>query len=427
MKLIIFLVLFSPSLIWGLTFKDGKQITTDQEIILPKEKQIEKKYEYHISKPGLIFITKENFDQNILDGDSSKCSFQSLAKPAIYKSTHDTLNTIGERSILYYCNEIKKSKTNTNILEESINSDLLKELDSLIDNSVPQSSLKNYFLELESSNFFDKLPFNSDDSGVPYELGRFIPSLLFTYSIIKNDFTLVEQEKILIMFKKMILRNKYIWIDQQVGPNASNNNQGLYFTNLALLTAILLGDDALFNSSIKKFKSIMHYNTSESGFMKIDGKRHQCSLHYNLHGLVPTLSILWNLKIQGYDLTKDKLTKNHNIDEIVSAILNIALNPKELKDFHKKYGLSRGPAGKSCMGWMSKKEIDQFYNKEINIIMPYHSSGWIYLYDKLSDNQNNIESFYKSEFLTSEFSLNRNPPGLGDNNAIGALPHLIFK
>ena len=427
MKTLITLLLLIPSLSWGLTFKNGEQVSPrdDNDSKLKEKPSGNNNYDYEITKPGLIFITKENFDKNILEGDSSKCSFQILSQPEILKSSHDTLSTIGERALLSYCNDIKKLKGSTNSEDENINTDLLNDLNDLFDSTVPESSLKDYFLLLEESNFFNKLPFYPDDDQVGYELGRFIPSLLFTYSLIKDDFNDSEKERVLKMFRNLLYRNMHSWRPNDVGPRSVHSNHGMMYTNLALLTSILLDDDKLFRTSVKWFKKIMLYNTTDTGFMKMDGQRGQCSIHYNLHGLVPLLSILWNLKLQGYDLTQEKLTHSHNLDEIVYAMLKMVLNPHELKDFHKKY--KGNYAKNSCLSWMNDKKKEKFYDKELNVVMPYHSTGWIYLYKKISGNQSNIDLFYQSKFLTQDFSLNRNPPGLGDNNTIGALPHLIFR
>ena len=111
-------------------------------------------------------------------------------------------------------------------------------------------NLKNYFLELDRSKFFEKLPTPQDEIKVAYEIGKFLPSLLFTYSLIRNEFSKDEIMTLESMFKKIISRYQYVW-NPSLSENSRNDNKGLFFNNYTMLTSIILNDEKMFNSSIK--------------------------------------------------------------------------------------------------------------------------------------------------------------------------------
>ena len=414
MKLLLVLLILIPTLSWGLTFKDGKQVDEKNlnEVKL-NDKDIKNSNTPTISKPGLIFISKKDFIENLIQNSSKIfCQKRRLVLPDFKikrqdeysNSAHEILESMGEYAVERWCYE---QITNFNSQSAKKNNETINQ------------DLKDYFIELERTGYLLKLPRPNDNIQIAYEIGRFLPSLLFTYSLMKDDFTIEEQDKINKMFKKIVNNYNYVWNITHQGQA----NKGLYFNNYSLLTAIIINDEKLFNQSIKKFKSIMKFNSSETGFMKKDGKRGKCGLSYNLHGLTPIMSTLWNLKIQGIDLTQEKLSDNHTMDEIVFAILDVANNPEKLKEFQKKYGLSSISAQKSCYGWMNKSQFQIFYNKELDVIMPFSSSGWIYVYEALSSNpEKNLKLFYQVGNLKYNIDTK-----YGDQNTIGVLPIAIYQ
>lgn len=436
MRPLLVLLILIPTLSWGLTFKNGKQVD-EKNLNEVKLNNIDVKNSNiaNISKPGLIFISKNDFIENLIQNSNKiLCHKRRLALPNFKikrqdeytNSAHDILYGMGEDAVVRWCYEqITNFKSQSSkINDETINQGLLDDLNLVtqkiltppVDTSL---NLKEYFIELEKTEYLLKLPRPNDDIQFAYEIGRFLPSLLFTYSLMKDDFTKEEQDKINKMFKKIVNNYSYVWNITHLGKA----NKGLYFNNYSLLTAIVINDEKLFNQSIKKFKSIMKYNSSETGFMKKDGKRGECGLVYNLHGLAPIMSTLWNLRIQGIDLTQEKLSNNHSMDEIVFAILDVANNPEKLKEFQKKYGLSSNGSQKSCYQWMSKTIFDIHYNKELDVIMPFSASGWIYVYKALSSNpEENLELFYKVKYLKYNIDIKS-----GDQNAIGVLPIAIYQ
>ena len=62
--LTIFLILFSSNL-WSLTFKDGKQVNEDVQNEIKIQKETHSK-NFQIQNPGVIFISKDMFLNNIL-------------------------------------------------------------------------------------------------------------------------------------------------------------------------------------------------------------------------------------------------------------------------------------------------------------------------------------------------------------------------
>ena len=95
-------------------------------------------------------------------------------------------------------------------------------------------NLKNYFLELDRSKFFEKLPTPQDEIQVAYEIGKFLPSLLFTYSLIKNEFSKDEVKSLESMFKNIVRRYQYVW-SPSLSENSRNDNKGLFFNNYTIL------------------------------------------------------------------------------------------------------------------------------------------------------------------------------------------------
>jgi len=412
MKSLLVLLILIPTLSWGLTFKNGKQISESEKVLITSDVEVKNKnLLYTISKPGIVYIEKKYFIENLIKNSNHiKCYYKALIFPKIdikvqdqhSFTAHDVIESIGRNMLERWCHD---QISNSKILNPIENNNL---------------KLKEYFLELENSKYLLKFPRPLDDIQFAYEIGRFLPSLLFTYSLMRDEFTEAEKQKIDKMFKDLVNKYQYVW-------NISNSgkaNKGLYFNNFSLLTAIIINDEKLFNQSIKKFIQIMKFNTTETGFMKKDGKRGECGLSYNLHALTPIMSTLWNLKLQGVDLTKEKLSHNHNMDEIVFAILDIANNPQKLKDFQKKYGLSKSIGSqKSCYQWMNISEFETYYNKEFDIIMPFHGSGWFYAYKALSPNPDlNLKLFNQVNNL--KFNIDKKS---GDSNTIGVFPIAIYQ
>ena len=283
-------------------------------------------------------------------------------------------------------------------------------------------NLKNYFLELDRSKFFEKLPTPQDEIQVAYEIGKFLPSLLFTYSLIKNEFSKDEVKSMESMFKNIVKRYQYVW-SPSLSENSRNDNKGLFFNNYTMLTSIILNDEKMFNSSIKKFRSIMNTNSSNSGFLKIDGRRGECALNYNYHGLVPLLSSLWTLKLQGYDFVESKITRNHTLDEIVNSILISTLEPKRIQEFQKEYGTRQIAAQTSCYSSMNEERKIKYYDVTNDVVMPSNPSQWIFLYKKLSNNyEKNVDLFYNSLFLKENLEMDDE-----HNNAIGVFSSIIYQ
>lgn len=412
MKSLLVLLILIPTLSWGLTFKNGKQISESEKVLITSDVEVKNKnLLYTISKPGIVYIEKKYFIENLIKNSNHiKCYYKALIFPKIdikvqdqhSFTAHDVIENIGGNMLERWCHD---QISNSKILNPIENNNL---------------KLKEYFLELENSKYLLKFPRPLDDIQFAYEIGRFLPSLLFTYSLMRDEFTEAEKQKIDKMFKDLVNKYQYVWNISHLGKA----NKGLYFNNFSLLTAIIINDEKLFNQSIKKFIEIMKFNTTETGFMKKDGKRGECGLSYNLHALTPIMSTLWNLKLQGVDLTKEKLSHNHNMDEIVFAILDIANNPQKLKDFQKKYGLSKSIGSqKSCYQWMNKSEFETYYNKEFDIIMPFHGSGWFYAYKALSPNPDlNLKLFNQVNNL--KFNIDKKS---GDQNTIGVFPIAIYQ
>jgi len=207
------------------------------------------------------------------------------------------------------------------------------------------------------------------------------------------------------MFLNLKKKNRYTFNPSQVGDGSTYNNHGMYTNNYRLLVSILFNEKKMFNESINFFLEQMKYNETETGLFKIDSKRGACALHYNLHNLSPLMSILWNLNLQGIDLSKKNLNSKDSISDIVSVIIDSVEDPKLVIEQNKKLGYSSPYSLISCYNWMSDEEKNKYvikFNNE-DLVMPYASSYWINIFMALTDNQDIYNKFLKSQKLKEQY------------------------
>ena len=115
MKLLLVLLILIPTLSWGLTFKDGKQVDEKNlnEVKL-NDKDIKNSNTPTISKPGLIFISKKDFIENLIQNSSKiSCQKRRLVLPDFKikrqydysKTAHEILESMGEYAVERWCYE----------------------------------------------------------------------------------------------------------------------------------------------------------------------------------------------------------------------------------------------------------------------------------------------------------------------------------
>jgi len=402
---IFLLFLLIPSLSLGLTFSNGKEVkdNNSNKTEVSNNDPFNVNDKYVIKNPGLIFIELESLIDNISVSDDKKIDdcrryndfarenfdnykFKASREGDIKWSIEDDLT--GPLTIIF-CKYLSG-----------------KVLDKQDDNLQSQINLiKTFLIKLSESNYLNSFPKQNDDSDHAYETSAAIIPTLFIYSQFQNEFNIEEKSKIKKMFLDLEKKNRYTFNSSQVGIGSTYNNHGMYTNNYRLLVSILFNENKMFNESINFFLEQMKYNETETGLFKIDSKRGACALHYNLHNLSPLMSILWNLNLQGIDLSKKNLNSKDSISDIVSVIIDSVEDPKLVIEQNKKLGYSSPYSLISCYNWMSDEEKNKYvikFNNE-DLVMPYASSYWINIFMALTDNQDIYNKFLKSQKLKEQY------------------------
>lgn len=364
---------------------------------------------YKIKKPGLIFISQEEIIKNI-DQSNDLNGICNLEKYASYdlignQSDYDLRGAyIGDRIrqqfnplLKIQCEYIIANLNDDNDIQELSKQKIILAFTNLIKT--------NYLLN------FHKDVNNSDHA---YATSHSVIPIMFIYSLNKQNFSGQQQKQIENMFLELIKKNEYAFSENIVGE-ATYTNHGLYINNTRLLYSILVNDQNMYDKSVKFFKLLMKKNETKSGLFKLDSKRGECALHYNLHNLTPLMSTLWNLKLQGLNFLNDKLNGSHTLDEIVSIIIKSVEEPSIVINENKIQGYNQS-GRKTCS---SDTEVVKVGNYEIR--MPYESTMWFSPYYSLSGNKQNYENFSKSMLSNKYFY-----DGTVDSNIVSYFYKFIY-
>ena len=388
MRLLFTLLLLIPSLSWGLTFKDGKQVSSEEEVSVTKESEnvTISKGGYQITNPGLIFISQDQLRLNIqksanLNDACKKENYLSLPS-SISKTVFDYARG-AEIGDIIRINLNPLLKKYCNFLISEINQDNEKLLSI-------KKELLDFYIWLANSGYLLGWHKDANDSDHAYATSISLVPTIFIYAQMKKYFSKDEQNLIEKMFLKLVKKNEYALQPSLVGEHTSYNNQGFYTNNVRLLISIVVGDNKMYNSSITYFLKQMKLNKTNSGLFKFDSIRGECALHYNLHGLSPIMSTLWNLNLQGLNLLDTKINGSHTIDEIISVIIDATEDPSIVINENKKQGYSQ--SGRLTCGTGTKTV--KIGNYEIRL--PYESTLWFAPYFSISGNEKNREKFQNS-------------------------------
>jgi len=400
---IFLLFLLIPSLSLGLTFSNGKEVkdnNSNKTKVINNDTVNDK---YVIKNPGLIFIGLENLIENISASGDKKIDdcrkYRSFAK----KNFDNYKFEASREGDIKWSIEDDLTGPLTVIFCKYLSGKVLDKEDENLQSQI--NLIKTFLIKLSQSDYLNSFPKQNDDSQHAYETSGAIIPTLFIYSQFQNEFNLEEKSKIKKMFLDLEKKNRYTFNPSQVGDGSTYNNHGMYTNNYRLLVSILFNEKKMFNESINFFLEQMKYNETETGLFKIDSKRGSCALHYNLHNLSPLMSILWNLNLQGIDLSEIKLNSKHSISDIISVIIDSVEDPKLVIEQNKKLGYSSPFSLISCYNWMSNEEKNKYvikFNNE-DLVMPYASSYWINIFMALTDNQNVYNKFISSQRLQNQY------------------------
>ena len=399
MKLLLTLLLLIPSLSWGLTFKDGKQVSSEEEVSVTKESEnvTISQGGYQITNPGLIFITQDQLKLNIQKSgnvnDACKNEKYSILESIDLKVMKKVKGAEIGDIIRMRLNPLLKKYCNFLISE--INQDNEKLLSI-------KKELLDFYIRLAKSDFLLGWHKDGKDTDHAYATSISIAPTIFIYAQMKKYFSKDEQNLIEKMFLDLVKKNEYNLQPSLVGEHSSYANHGFYTNNIRLLISIVVGDNKMYNSSITYFLKQMKLNKTNSGLFKFDSKRGECALHYNLHGLSPIMSTLWNLNLQGLNFLDTKINGSHTIDEIISVIIDATEDPSIVINENKKLGYLQS-GRKTCS---SGTEVIKVGKDEIR--RPYESTLWFAPYFALSGNEKNREKFQNS-YLSKKYYYSGQP------------------
>jgi len=404
MRFILTIILFLiSSNIWSLTFKDGKQV----DEILQDEGKIQKEIpskNFKIQNPGVIFISKDRFLNNILTYSENlnwACKMN-RTKPL----TEIPLPTKTIKHSEWDNYEIFMNEEVTNYFRSYC---------GYLINGGDFQNFKDNLLDIIDKGGLKNMPNPGDNSDFPYSYSINLVPILLYFSFSQELFNDQEKETVRNWLESLTLKYQYTF-DRP-------NNHRLFYLNYLLAHSIVFNDDKLFNHSINLFKSTMRDEWTKEGLLKSESERGSCALHYNYHALNPIFGFIFNAKIQGLDLFSEPISKNFTIRDIVDSIYKATQNTDLLKKYSK---VNR--AGDTCSGG---KGFSDSKSKNPN-----------YIYTKLGSHQNAWLLFYENQYgheAIERYKLLELPERSGfqmydtgklvngfSNSALGAIPCLFF-
>ena len=403
-KTLIFLLLLIPSLSWGLTFKDGKQINSNSNMTSSDE--------YLIKKPGIIFIENKQLKNNLQKSKNIKkaCLNENQIKlDDINLKVNKSLrgSSVGDE----ITDKISPLlKTYCNFLISEINQEINKS------NEI-KDELINFYIKLAKSNYLLDWHKDSNDSDHAYNISVSIVPIIFVYAQIKDFFDENESNNIEKMFTDIVKKNEYIFSPELVWEDSRYNNHAYYTNNVRMLVAIVLNNSKMFNQSISYFLTQMKFNETKSGLFKYESKRGECALHYNLHTLSPIMSTLWNLNLQGVDFTKVNLNNTQTIDDIISVMIDAYTNPMIVINENKRLGYNQ--EGRDTCGLSDTIKLEELEGYKLYV--PDDNVMWFAPYFSLTNNQEIKNKFTESP-ISKEYYYN----GTSDSSIISYFAPFIY-
>ena len=420
-----------------------------------------------IKKPNLLFIDKDqliekinNNAKTIFDNYSNKfieesgktqwgCRYSKYDVQDVTKLSLNQINKnnyfnyielIGAFPIHYWCETVLRTSKSVSNSKSIYRADEWKK--------DREEKLKSFYNDLVKNEWLLNLPKPPNDDQIAYEIGVYLTSVLFTYTLIEEDLPKELQKNFKSQIDKLIRKYDYAQNESRVGELSVNSNHGFYYFNFKMAASIILNDNKMFQDSIKHFLKAMKANSTETGLFKLDSQRGECALHYNYHGLQPVMSMLWNLKLQGYDLFQVKLTDNHTIGQIIESVYEASMDTnlffdhqkKYEKEFERKYGNQKTEERRknlyqSC--WVNDIDDEQAKRRiDTNGMMRTQSdSGWISIYEATFGKQKaerfqNIEAGWwwnTEKYATTNAYSMKDVSQIDSNLSIGGISYIIYQ
>ena len=404
MRIIFTIILFLiSSNSWSLTFKDGKQVTEDNQNEVNIQKDFSSK-DFQIQNPGVIFISKDKFLNDIITYSENlnwACKLN-RTKPL----TEIPLPT----------KNVKHSEWNN--YEVFMNTEVTNYFRSYCGYLINGGDFQNYkdnLLDIINKGGLKNMPNPGDNDDFPYSYSINLVPILLYYSFSQELFNAQEREIVRKWLESLTLRYENIF-DRP-------NNHRLYYLNYLLAHSIVFNDEKLFNHSIKLFKSTMNEEWTKEGLLKSESQRGSCALHYNYHALNPIFGFIFNAKMQGLDLFSEPISKDFTISDIVDSIYKATLNTDVLKKYSKTNN-----AGDTCSGSKGFSDSKSQNPDYIYTDLDSHQNAWLLFYE----NQYGHEAIERYKLLELPESSGFQMYATGrlingySNSSLGAIPCLFF-
>lgn len=408
MKKLILIFLLLTFNAFSLTFKsDGTVIKNDGSIEESKisdnnqENPSIKKEKYLINQPGLIFI----------DGSDYISNLKKFSPYVYYVCNDEGINTL---ELPNHNVDLSEWDSFEMDMEENQTLYFSSYCDHLANSDENFDTFKYDLIENIDNGAYSKLTHLKDNDDLNYSHSINLMPLLLYYSFSKDDYSKEEQKKVETWLYNLTIKHKKLF-------NRPDNHK-FYYLNYALAHSIVFDDAKLFNDTINDFRQTLSDAWTPEGFFKKEAERGSCALHYNYHSLNPIFGFLYNLKIQGIDLYKEKFFRNFDINDIVDAIYEVTIDTSPLT----KYSIKNN-AGDTCVPGKGFSDAVSKDPKIIyNVPMP-SQNGWMLIYRDMFG-EDKIEKFIKMEINNEKVMLfNSAKKNIGaSNNSLGGIPCIYF-
>tara|TARA_A100001011_G_C14246603_1_gene815875 strand:- start:189 stop:1544 length:1356 start_codon:yes stop_codon:yes gene_type:complete len=321
MKILLVLLLLIPSLSWGLTFKDGQQVDSDQNNL----KDYDTNIDWKINNPFQVFLPLDQLQSNIDFYKSSNSAFICEHDEDGFSNDYVTFNNNEFRESLK--KSFNKTFTDWDTMDEFSAAMLEFSLAScktmLSGIEKDKKELLSFIIEISKlEKFYSITPEWVMDHSGPFWFARHIPPILMAWSYVRDMATNEQQ----LQMHKWIdsLYNQLIVDDNCLEWKAGScfANHAYSVRNALITMAIMLDDEKKFSHNVEAFFKVLKMNIRKDGLLENELRRGHCSTHYHIFALSSIFGVLQNLQAQGYDYYNGELGNSFTIRDIIDVVFN---------------------------------------------------------------------------------------------------------
>ena len=321
MRLIITLLFLIPSLSWGLTFKDEKQVDSDPNNL----KDYDTNIEWKINNPFQVFLPWDQLQSNIDFYKSSNSAFICEHDEDGFNNDYVTFNNNEFRESLK--KSFNKTFTDWDTMDEFSAAMLEFSLAScktmLSGSEKDKKELLSFIIEISKlEKFYSITPEWVMDHSGPFWFARHIPPILMSWSYVRDMASNEQQQQmhkwIDSLYNQLIIDDNCL--EWKAGSCFANH---AYSVRNALITmAIMLDDEKKFNHNVEAFFKVLKMNIRKDGLLENELRRGHCSTHYHIFALSSIFGVIQNLQAQGYDYYNEELGNGFTIRDIMDVVFN---------------------------------------------------------------------------------------------------------